>query len=39
MALGWPLQMLTTFTFEDVGGMTQGWTGTLHQLETHLAMA
>jgi uncharacterized protein YndB with AHSA1/START domain len=66
MAAGWPLQMLTTFTFEDVGGktrltttsvaldatdaerdvfnshhdsMTQGWTGTLDQLETHLAKA
>jgi uncharacterized protein YndB with AHSA1/START domain len=64
MALDWPLEMLTTFTFEDVGGktrltttsvalnasdaeratfsanhnsMTQGWTGTLDQLEAHLA--
>ena len=66
MALDWPLEMLTTFTFEDVGGktkltttsvalnasdaeratfsanhnsMTQGWTGTLDQLEAHLAKA
>lgn len=66
MAPGWPLEMLTTFTFEDVGGkarltttsvalnatdaectmfeanhdsMTQGWTGTLDQLEAHLAKA
>ncbi len=64
MALDWPLEMLTTFTFEDVGGktkftttslalnaseaeratfsanhnsMTQGWTGTLDQLDAHLA--
>ena len=67
MAPDWPLQMITTFTFEDLGGgktrftttstafeateteravfdanhdsMTQGWTGTLDQLETHLAKA
>lgn len=66
MALDWPLEMLTTLTFEDVGGktrltttsvalnasdaeratfsanhnsMTQGWTGTLDQLEAHLAKA
>ena len=66
MALDWPLEMLTTFTFEDVGGKTrltttwvpldateaewatfdaghdsmkQGWTGTLDQLEAHLANA
>ena len=66
MAPGWPLEMLTTFTFEDVDGktrltttsvalhatdaecamfaanhdsMTQGWTGTLDQLEAYLAKA
>jgi uncharacterized protein YndB with AHSA1/START domain len=67
MAPDWPLQMVTTFTFEDLGGgrtkftttwvtldateaeravfdknhdsMTQGWTGTLDQLETYLANA
>jgi uncharacterized protein YndB with AHSA1/START domain len=67
MAPDWPLQMITTFTFEDQGGgktrftttsmafdaseaeravfdanhdsMTQGWTGTLDQLEAHLAKA
>lgn len=67
MAAGWPLQMLTTFTFEDVGGgktkftiasvpfdateaeetvfhahhdsMTQGWTGTLDQLDAYLPNA
>ena len=65
MALDWPLRMLTTFTFEDLGGgrtkltttssaheateaeeavftanhdsMTQGWTGTLDQLDGYLA--
>lgn len=65
MAPDWPLLMITTFTFEDLGGgktrlttsskpldateaecavfdanhdsMTQGWTGTLDQLEGHLA--
>jgi uncharacterized protein YndB with AHSA1/START domain len=65
MAPDWPLQMITTFAFEDLGGgktrltttsmafdateaehavfdahhdsMTQGWTGTLDQLETYLA--
>jgi uncharacterized protein YndB with AHSA1/START domain len=67
MAPDWPLQMITTFTFEDLGGgktrltttsmaldaseaecavfaahhdsMTQGWTGTLDQLEGYLAQA
>jgi uncharacterized protein YndB with AHSA1/START domain len=67
MAPDWPLQMITTFAFEDLGGgktrltttsmafdateaeravfdahhdsMTQGWTGTLDQLETYLAKA
>lgn len=66
MAPDWPLEMLTTFTFEDIAGKTrfttrwvpidptdaeratfdaghdsmkQGWTGTLDQLETHLAKA
>jgi uncharacterized protein YndB with AHSA1/START domain len=67
MAPDWPLQMVTTFTFEDLGGgktkftttwvtldateaeqavfdknhdsMNQGWTGTLDQLEAHLANA
>ena len=65
MAPDWPLRMITTFSFEDLGGgqtkftissmafeateaeeavfarnhdsMTQGWTGTLDQLETYLA--
>lgn len=65
MAPDWPLRMLTTFAFEDIGrgktrltttsmsleateaecavfdanhdSMTQGWTGTLDQLEAHLA--
>jgi uncharacterized protein YndB with AHSA1/START domain len=64
MALDWPLRMITTFTFEDLGGgktkltttsmafeateaeeavfaanhdsMTQGWTGTLDQLDAYL---
>ncbi len=62
----WPLQMLSTFTFEELGGktrftirwapfnateeerntfeagrgsMTQGWSGTLEQLEVYLARA
>ncbi len=67
MAPDWPLQMITTFTFEDLAdsktrfttistafdateaegavfdanhdSMTQGWTGTLDQLEAHLAKA
>ncbi len=67
VAPDWPLRMVTTFTFEDVGGgrtrftttwmpldateaecvtfdcghdsMKQGWTGTLDQLEAHLARA
>jgi uncharacterized protein YndB with AHSA1/START domain len=67
MAMDWPLRMLTTFTFEDLGGgktkltttsvafeateaeeavftanhdsMTQGWTGTLDQLEAYLPNA
>jgi len=67
MAPDWPLQMITTFTVEDLGdgktrltitsmafdateaeravfdahhdSMTQGWTGTLDQLETYLAKA
>jgi uncharacterized protein YndB with AHSA1/START domain len=67
MAMDWPLRMLTTFTFEDLGGgktrltttsaafeateaeeavftanhdsMTQGWTGTLDQLEDYLPNA
>ncbi len=67
MAPGWPLQMLSTFTFEDMPGgktkftvrwspyeatpeeqalfdsdqsrvsMTNGWTGTMEQLEAYLA--
>jgi len=67
MAPGWPLQMLSTFTFEDAPGgktkftvrwmpheataeeqqtfeagrtsMTQGWGGTLDQLEAYLSTA
>lgn len=66
MAPSWPLHMLTTFSFEDLGGktrftvrwtpyeateeelqtfeqgrpsMTQGWSGTLEQLEAYLAKA
>ena len=69
MAPGWPMQMLSTFTFEDMPGgktrftvrwspyeatpeeqatfdsdqsrvsMTNGWTGTLEQLEVYLAKA
>jgi len=67
MAPDWPLQMITTSTFEDLGGgktkmtisslafeateaeeavfaanhnsMTQGWTGTLDQLDGYLAQA
>jgi uncharacterized protein YndB with AHSA1/START domain len=62
----WPLEMLSVFTFEDVGGktrftikwsphnaseeerktfdaghasMTQGWSGTMEQLEAYLATA
>jgi uncharacterized protein YndB with AHSA1/START domain len=64
MAPSWPLEMLSTFTFEDAGGktkftvrwaphnpteeerntfdaghasMTQGWSGTMEQLEAYLA--
>jgi uncharacterized protein YndB with AHSA1/START domain len=65
MAPNWPLEMLSMFTFEDLGGgktrftvkwsphnaseeerktfdgahdgMTQGWTGTMEQLEAYLA--
>jgi uncharacterized protein YndB with AHSA1/START domain len=67
MAPDWPLEMLSTFTFEDLPGgktrftvrwaahnptpqeqkvfdgghasMTQGWSGTLEQLEAYLAKA
>jgi uncharacterized protein YndB with AHSA1/START domain len=67
MSPNWPLEMLSTFTFEEVAGgktkftlrwspynateeerktfdaghasMTQGWGGTLEQLEAHLAKA
>ena len=66
MAQTWPIEMLSTFAFEDVGGktrftvkwsahnateeerktfdaghasMTQGWSGTLEQLEAYLAKA
>jgi uncharacterized protein YndB with AHSA1/START domain len=66
MSPTWPLEMLTVFSFEDLGGktkftvnwsplnateeeratfaaghasMTQGWTGTLEQLEAYLAKA
>jgi uncharacterized protein YndB with AHSA1/START domain len=67
MAPSWPLEMLSTFTFEDVPGgktkftvrwaphnateeerktfdaghasMTQGWSGTMEQLEAYLAKA
>jgi len=67
LAPGWPLQMLSTFTFDDEGGgktrftvrwvpheateeerktfdaghnsMTQGWSGTMEQLQAYLATA
>jgi uncharacterized protein YndB with AHSA1/START domain len=67
MAPNWPIEMLSIFTFEDVGGgktkftvrwaphnateeerktfdaghasMTQGWSGTMEQLEAYLAKA
>jgi uncharacterized protein YndB with AHSA1/START domain len=67
MSAGWPLELLSTFTFEDLGdgktrftirwspykatedeqktfdaahdSMTQGWGGTMQQLEAYLATA